>query len=76
MKTIIVNGLIFRSETAARSYCEKNGYRVTKTATQKAKNGARFNVSVWDVTSGNPEADYITAQENAYFDNFCLQNNI
>jgi len=29
-----------------------------------------------EAQSIDPAAGYISAQENAYFDNFCLQNNI
>jgi hypothetical protein len=77
MKTIVVNGRIFRSEMAAREYCQKNGYRVTNTATQTPRRGSRYNVEVWDVVSEPaPDSGYVAAQEEAYFDNFCFTNNI
>ena len=67
----IVNGRRFKYASDAEHYCYLQGFRITNR--EKLRHGKTCAI-VYSVTTS--EADIVTAQENAFFDSFCFQNNI
>lgn len=67
----IVNGRRFKYQSDAEHYCYLQGFRIT--GREKVSYG-KSPVIIYSVTTA--DAGLVSAQENAYFDNFCHTNNI